>query len=144
MGDFNPVRLGNWSNLKVIVFGTPGAESAQTTNRIEVPLSLQTDDGQDDAATVVYSIQVSDTDMGAASSTAKIYAADTPVGNFLEGSGTATVRVQTSASGTMTVAVEETGGSSSTPARRYLSVTATFGSKNYLRSDTGSLTLSFV
>ncbi|KKN57158.1 hypothetical protein LCGC14_0564860 [marine sediment metagenome] len=142
-GDFNPVRLGNWSTLKVVVFGTPGAEGAQTANRIEVPLTVETDDGQAVAEQIVYTVRVSDTELAAASSSAVIYVADSPVGAILEGSGTATVRVQTTAAGALTLAIEETSGSSGTPARRFLSVAATFGSKSYLRSDAASLTLSF-
>lgn len=141
--DFHPVRLGNWSNLKVVVFGTPGAEGAQTANRIEVPLTVETDDGQGVAEQIVYTVRISDVELGAASSTAKIYAASSTVGAILEGAGTAAVRVQTTTAGALTLAIEETAGSSGTPARRYVSVSATFGSKNYIRSDAASLTLSF-
>lgn len=136
-------RLGNWQVFAVVGADNVGAEGAVTANRVEIELQLYTEDGAALEAQVAFALRVSDSEMGAASSTAKLYAAGTPVGSVLEGSGTASARVQTNSSGAMTISVEETAGSSGSPAYRYLSVTPTYGTNYYLRPRDTAIALAF-
>lgn len=136
-------RLGNWQVFAVVAADNVGSEGAVTADRIEIELQLYTEDGVPLAAQVAFALRVSNSEMGAASGTAKFYAAGAPVGSILEGAGTATARVQTNAAGALTIAVEETAGSSGSPAYRYVSVAPTYGTNYYLRPRDTAIPLAF-
>lgn len=137
------MRIGNWQSLRQVSVVQTWQEGAYVSNRIEVSLQVKTDDGSAVAEQLVFALRISDSDAGEASATAKIYAANTSNGSILEGSGTSEVRVQAAADGTLTVAIEETAGSSASPAYRYLSVAATFGTRSFLRGAVQSHALAF-
>lgn len=108
-----------------IDWGTPAAE---TGNTITVAGQVKDLAGNSLAAVHAFTVRVSDTDAGAVSATATLSAATSPVGTIIEGSGTATLRMQTDSNGAFSVKCSETAAAS-----RYLNVAGTFGTRIFLR-----------
>lgn len=106
-------------------WGTPAAETGDT---ITVAGQIKDLGGNSLAAVITLTLRVSDTEAGAASATATLSAAAAPVGTLLEGSGTATVRLQTDSNGAFNIKCSETAAAS-----RYLNVAGTFGTRIFLR-----------
>lgn len=121
-----PVAVPTW--------GAPGDEAAEA-----IEIALQLKDGAEESVgeELVFEVHVADTENGADSATAVITAAAVPVGEILSGSGTACVKVKTSATGALSLLVTEAAAGS-----RFLEIRPCYGSGAIDCRDVAELTFA--
>lgn len=136
-GDATWVAAPSPGTLAQFTWDAPGAETA---NVIEIQARMKDNSGTEiGSANGEITIVVSDSTTDAEpSATATIAAAGTPVGTFLAGTGTATVKMRTSAAGYVKIGVLETAVGS-----RFLWVSQGNNSQYWIRAGEAPKSITF-